>query len=53
MSYEDVDEIKTQLHDAYMYACDFLGKYPGLGAAEGDALDTPKLKIVVRVEVKK
>ena len=51
MSYEDVDEIKTQLHDAYLKSCVFIGEHPLLKAFEVEAFATDRLKISVKIEV--
>jgi len=51
MSYEDVDEIKEQLHNAYLNGCVFIGEHPLLKAFEIEALKTDRLKISVKIEV--
>lgn len=52
MSYEDVDKVKKQLHDAYLKSCVFIGEHPLLKAFEVEALTTNRLKISVKIEVK-
>lgn len=53
MSYEDADEIKTQLHDAYMRGCKMIGDHPSVTPPEWEAFETYKLKVSVKIEVKK
>ena len=51
MSYEDVDEIKTQLHDAYLNGCVFIGEHPLAKAFEIEVFTSNRLKISVKIEV--
>ena len=51
MSYEDADEIKNKLHDAYLKSCVFIGEHPLLKEFEVGALETDRLKISVKIEV--
>lgn len=53
MSYDDVDEIKKQLHDAYMKACVFIGDGQSFDVVEEDVFETSKIKVVIKMEVKK
>ena len=52
MSYEDVDDIKTKLYDAYLNGCVFIGEHPALKAVKTEVLSTSRLKISVKIEVK-
>ena len=56
MSYEDVDEIKTQLHDAYMEACIHFVKSQSpsnFTSFEVKAIETKHLTFSVKIEAKK
>lgn len=52
MTYEDVDEIKTKLHTAYMNACDAFGKGCSVGVVDAVAFESSGIKFSVRVERK-
>ena len=56
MSYEDVDEIKKQLHDAYMEACIHFVKSQSpsnFTSFEAKAIETKHLIFSVKIETKK
>jgi hypothetical protein len=50
MSYEDVDEIKEKLHDAYMTACCMAGGNVTLKKAQSVAFVSGNIKISVIIE---
>ena len=56
MSYEDVDEIKKQLHDAYMSACVYFVKSQSpnnFKSYEVKAIETDHFVFSVKMESKK
>lgn len=50
MSYEDVDEIKEKLHDAYMAACCEAGEKVSFRKAKSVAFISGNRKISVTIE---
>lgn len=50
MSYEDVDEIKEKLHNAYMAACCEAGENVSFKKAQSVALISGNRKISVMIE---
>jgi len=50
MSYEDVDEIKKKLHDAYMAVCCEVGENSSFKKAQSVAFTSGNRKISVVIE---